>query len=160
MGVIMNPVSNRISRILSGRACSFTPYPNRHPQFLANAVVVKSRSGARGIAPLTAVFVWGLRRTRTTKTRISPEAVRRLVKSAFPQGGAVVLQLGWWDGMNEDAARVTIENSGPMSLSDSAFKVKVDALIRRIITEYAQEEVWIDYYRGTKRVASRSYRWE
>lgn len=160
MGVIMNPVSGRLSRLLSGRACQFTPYSNRHPQFLANAVVSVPRKGPLGKAPLTAVFVWGLRRTRSTKTRISPEVVRRVVKASFPGGGAVVLQLGWWDGMNEDAARITIENSGQKRLSEATFKAKVDSLIRRIVTQYAQEEVWLDYYRGTKRVSSRSYRWK
>lgn len=160
MGVIMNPVSGRLSRLLSGRACQFTPYQNRHPQFLSNEVVSAPRKGTGGKAPLTAIFVWGLRRTRTTKSRIAPEVVRRIVKATFPGGGAVVLQLGWWDGMNEDAARITVENSGPHRLPEAVFKAKVDALIRRIVTEFAQEEVWLDYHRGTKRVSSRSYRWK
>lgn len=160
MSVIMNPVSGRLSRLLAGRACGFTPYGHRHPQFLSNAVVSVPRKGTGGKAPLTAVFVWGLRRTRTTKSRIAPEVVRRVVKATFPSGGAVVLQLGWWDGMNEDAARITVENSGQKRLPEIIFKLRVDALIRRIVTEYAQEEVWLDYYRGTRRVSSRSYRWK
>lgn len=160
MSVISNPVSNNLSKILKSRACRFTPASNQHPQFLRNAVVVAVRKGAFQKAPLTAVFVWGLRRTRTTGSVIAPEKVRRVVKEAFPSGGSVVLQLGWWDGMNEDAARVTVENSGKDRLPEVLFKARVDALLKRIITDYGQEVVWLDYFRGTKTISSRAYEWK
>jgi hypothetical protein len=86
--------------------------------------------------------------------------VRRVVKDVFPSGGSVVLQLGWWDGMSEDAARVTVENSGEKRIPEALFRSRVDALVRRIISDYGQQVVWLDYFRGSKKVSSRAYEWK
>ena len=161
VSILTNP------RILSG--LHFAPSPRHHPQFLANAGVVKTaRRGKAAAQLLTASFVWGLRQTRKKgQPKIQPEAARRVVKRFFPKGGTIVLQLGWWKAKNEDSARIVIENRGIPSkvhkgraMSDAEFRCEVDKLVTFVMKAFRQEEIWLDYYRGSRRVSPKKFEWK
>lgn len=163
MGVVVNRVSDHLSRVLTSprilRGLQFRPYRDQYPQFLRNAVVVHPRRAKKGKLPLLVSFVWGLRRTRTTRAKIAPGTARAYVKRWFPKGGTIVIQLGWWDAVNEDSARVTIENTDT-GLTDAQFRIRIDRMLKDLVTRFGQKKVWVEYYRGARKTSSTEYEWK
>lgn len=154
MPVKFDSISVALSNVLFGRAAQdrlhWRPYQRGEPISFKNPAAGR-RGGLKD--PLVMTMVWGLRRTRTDKSKISPATVRKVVMKAYPEGGSIVIQLGWWGRTKEDSARITLEQV--RGISDAAFRKRVQALAFTIIDDYAQREVWFDFYRGGRLLAQK-----
>ena len=76
----------------------------------------------------------------------------------FKAGGTIVLQLGWYQGTKESSVRVTLENTGT-GLSDAEFKRKVQLMVEGFTDQFLQNEIWLDFYRGSRKVGSLKSTW-
>ena len=165
MTAMMNPVPNYLAHILMnpGVNARLRFRPRRTLFFVSNPATFKPPTKA----PLAVTFVMGLKMSRFGKGKVTAAAVRRFIMDRF-SGGSIVVQLGWWDCVREDSVKVTILNVGAAKdaagkwrlVNNREFKVLADAMILRLIEEYGQWEIWVEYHRGTRRVDAKRAVWE
>lgn len=149
MTVLMNPIPEHLAYVL------MNPGVNAHFDFrpfrvLQNPAALKA--GKR--SPFTVAFVMGLTMTRFPKKngrfkKTTPQAVRKFLMKYF-SGGTIILQLGWWSRAPEDSVKVILENRG--MVSSQKFKKMADGVIKEALTKFGQYEIYVDYFRGTRRV--------
>lgn len=108
---------------------------------------------------LVGSFVMGLNSGWGEDETFTPEQVREEIMKAFPEGGTIYVQLGWYRSSKENSVRVVIENSG-MGLSEEDFMEKLNAFVRTLVEKFRQKEIWVDYYRGSETVSNLRFWWE
>ena len=108
---------------------------------------------------LVGSFVMGLTSGFGKEETFTPDEIREDLIKTFPEGGTILVQLGWYRGSRENSVRVVIENSG-MGLSEEDFMEKLNNFVRTLVEKYRQKEIWVDYYRGSETVSNLRFWWE
>lgn len=151
MPVVFNPAPKYLSRLLYGeavnRALGFRP---RSEIAIRNPGVWKPR---RKTAPYSAVFTMGLTSGRGKKQKWTPDHVRRSIMKYFPKGGSIAIQLGWWEGSPEESIKVILENTNT-GLTDVEFTASVKKMLSDFTDKYRQQTIYLDFFRGTRRVGT------
>jgi hypothetical protein len=154
--VVANPVSNHLAKVLTNanhnRALGFRPKQREYPRIFENPGKWSTRKVSKK-APLIASMVIGLTPGHGKRRKpFTPTELRKAVMKRFPSGGTIVFQLGWYEGSREDSVRITIENSPYAKVSDEKFRTKIKKMASDFTDQFLQNEIWIDFYRGAKRL--------
>lgn len=155
----VNRISPHLADVVFSQECcrnlGFRPKPG--------AVSVLSGYGDRprefrGVAPFVASFQIGLKSGFGIEETFDPIEIQKSIMERFPQGGSMVLQLGWFEGSREDSVRVTVENDLAAS-SNEDFSGRIVEMLGAFVDKYRQKAIWFDLYQGNVRIDSREIFW-
>lgn len=165
--IVENGVSSALSAVLNDpgilREQGFVPrgVPRVYPmgEHGLGTVVRSERTAALREGGLAAAFVMGLSSGFGFPETFDPDRVRDLAMKRFPQGGTLVVQLGWFEGTREDSIRLTIEQAGT-GMDEEAFRKEIEALVRAFVKKFRQRSIWLDYYRDGARLEALTFDWK
>jgi len=108
------------------------------------------RSMPRGRLRFEAII--GLTSGYGKEEKFKPEQVRELALQKFPDGGTIILQLGWWGGSTEDSVRLIIFNmlADESALPDKLFRESMEDLAVVLASRFRQSVVPVFFFRGSE----------